>query len=213
MSPAGTSVNWPDVAPQFGHEALAETHHFIVALALGVEVAAALATAHGQGGQAVLEGLLEAQELQDAEVHAGVETQTALVGSDGAVELDAEAAVHLRVALVIHPWHAEDDGALGLHHTLQEHFALVLGVRLDERDHHFGHFMHGLKEFRLIAIALFDGCHEGVHSLVALCHRWDVGWNWARRYAEDRSGKGQFRRERTGYQWPLVERLCAQFTA
>jgi hypothetical protein len=66
------------VAPQFGHEALAETHHFIVALALGVEIAAAFATAHGQGGEAVLEGLLEAQELQDAEVHAGVETQPPL---------------------------------------------------------------------------------------------------------------------------------------
>ena len=55
-----------DVAVQLGHEALAEAHDFHVALAVGVEVGAALAAAHGQGGQAVLEGLLEAEELQDA---------------------------------------------------------------------------------------------------------------------------------------------------
>ncbi len=55
-----------DVAEQLGHEGLAEAHDFGVALALGVEVGAALAAAHGQGGQRVLEGLLEGQELQDA---------------------------------------------------------------------------------------------------------------------------------------------------
>src|SRR5690606_19469095 len=42
-----------DVARQLGHEGLAEAHHFSVALALGVEVRAALAAAHGQGGQRV----------------------------------------------------------------------------------------------------------------------------------------------------------------
>jgi hypothetical protein len=99
----------------------------------------------GKGGEAVLEGLLEAEELQDAQVHAGVEAQAALVGSDGAVELDAEAAVHLNMLpLSSTQGIAEDDGALGLHHPLQEHLALVLGVGLDEGDHHFGHFMHGL---------------------------------------------------------------------
>ena len=44
---------------------------------LGVEVAAALAAAHGQRGQRVLEDLLEAQELDDAQRHARVEAQPA----------------------------------------------------------------------------------------------------------------------------------------
>src|ERR1019366_6506286 len=48
-----------NVAAQFGHEALAEAHHFVVALALGIEIGAALAAAHGQRGQRVLEDLLE----------------------------------------------------------------------------------------------------------------------------------------------------------
>ena len=44
-----------DVAVQLGHKALAEAHNLGVALALGVKVRAALAAAHGQAGQAVLE--------------------------------------------------------------------------------------------------------------------------------------------------------------
>ena len=44
--------------------------------------------------------LLKAQELQDALVDRGVEAQAALVGADGAVELDAVAAVHLDLALI-----------------------------------------------------------------------------------------------------------------
>jgi hypothetical protein len=37
---------WAYVAEQFGHEALAETHHFGVALALGVEIRPAFAATH-----------------------------------------------------------------------------------------------------------------------------------------------------------------------
>src|SRR5660398_255688 len=44
-----------DVAEELAHEALAEAHHLIVTLTLGVEVGAALAAAHGQSGQSVLE--------------------------------------------------------------------------------------------------------------------------------------------------------------
>ena len=84
MSPAGTSVSAP-MWRWFRHEALAEVHHFIIALALGVEVGASLAAAHGQGGEGVLENLFKAQELQNAEVHAGVEAEAALVRPDGAV--------------------------------------------------------------------------------------------------------------------------------
>ena len=43
-----------DVAEELGHEALAEAHDLVVALAVGVEVGAALAAAHGQGGEAFL---------------------------------------------------------------------------------------------------------------------------------------------------------------
>lgn len=51
--------------------------------------------AHGEGGEAVLEDLLEAQELDDGEGDGGVEAQASLVRPDGLVELHAVAAVHL----------------------------------------------------------------------------------------------------------------------
>ena len=54
-----------DMAVELGHEALAEAHDLVVALALGIEIGAALAAAHRQAGQRVLEGLLEGEELED----------------------------------------------------------------------------------------------------------------------------------------------------
>ena len=80
---AGGNVDvGPDVAVQGGHEALAEPHDLGVGLAGGIKVGAALAAADGQAGQGVLEDLLEAQELDDAGIHVGLEAQAALVGAD-----------------------------------------------------------------------------------------------------------------------------------
>lgn len=55
-----------------------------------------LTAAHGEGGEAVLEDLLEAQEFDDGEGHGRVEAQASLVGADGLAELDAVPTVHLR---------------------------------------------------------------------------------------------------------------------
>ena len=57
-----------------------------------------------------------------------MEAQTALVGADGAVELDAVAHVDLGLALVVHPRNAEHDDALGHGHALQQGLAAVLGL-------------------------------------------------------------------------------------
>ena len=151
-----------DVAVQLGHEALAEAHHFHVALAVGIKVRAALAAAHGQGGQAVLEGLLKAEELQDALIDRGMEAQAALVGADGAVELDAVAAVHLDLALIIDPGHTEGDDALGLDHALDQACLLVFGMLLHHGLDALQHLADSLQELRLIGIAL---CKAIVNAL------------------------------------------------
>ena len=117
-----------DVAEQLGHEGLAEGHDLTVGAAAGIEVGAALTAAHGKAGQGVLEGLLEAQELDDGEVYGRMEAQAALVGADGAVELDTVAHVDLSLALVVHPRNTEHHDALGHGHTLQEGLAAVLGL-------------------------------------------------------------------------------------
>src|SRR3546814_18690648 len=89
------------MAVKLGHERLAEAHHFVVALALRVEVRATLAAAHGQRSQGVLEDLFEGEELEDADVHRRMEAQTTFVWADGAVHLDAEPAIDLHAALVV----------------------------------------------------------------------------------------------------------------
>src|SRR5690606_800859 len=109
-----------DVPVQLRHEALAEAHHFTVGFALRVEVGTALAAPDGQAGQGVFENLLEAEEFDDAQVHGRMESQSALVRADGAVELDAEAAVDPHVALVVHPGDAEHDDPFRLHQPLQK---------------------------------------------------------------------------------------------
>jgi hypothetical protein len=144
------------VAEQLGHEALAEAHDLHVGLALGVEVAAALAAAHGQRGQAVLEDLLEAQELDDAEVHRRMQAQAALVGPEAAVELHAVAAVHVHVALVVHPGHAEHDRTLRLDDALEQSGLLVGGVGLDDRLQGCEHLGDGLDELRLVRVLFLD---------------------------------------------------------
>ncbi len=157
-----------DVTEELGHEALTELHDFVVALALRVEVGTALAAAHRERRQAVLEHLLEGQELQDAEVDARVEPEAALVGADGAVHLDAETAVDLDVALVIEPRHAEHDDALGLHDPLEDVGLAVLGALLDDRPDRLDDLIDGLDELGLRRILRVDVSHEVLEA--CCCH-------------------------------------------
>ncbi|SPC23247.1 conserved hypothetical protein [Cupriavidus oxalaticus] len=161
------------VTVQLGHQRLAEAHHFGVGLALGIEVGAALAAAHGQRGQRVLEGLLEAQELQHRQIHGRVKAHAALVRADGRAVLDAEGAVDLHLVAVVGPGHAELDHALGLDQALEQGLLGVARIALDERPERHHHFLHGLEEFRLIGVAAGDPrqeCVEGrsVHDVSAV---------------------------------------------
>ena len=142
-----------NVAIEFGHEGLAEVHDLVVGLALGVKVGAALAAAHGKGGQAVLEDLLQAQELEHAQGDRRVKAQAALVGSNGRVELDTIAAVDLNLALVIDPGDTEHNDALGLDEALKQGGLLVLGMGVERRLDGAEDLGRGLDELRLLGIA------------------------------------------------------------
>lgn len=61
----------------------------------------------------IFESLLKAEKLENREVDGRMETKTALVRSQGRVELDSVAAVHSHVALVVLPDNAELDDTLG----------------------------------------------------------------------------------------------------
>ena len=144
------------MALELGHEALAETHDLGVALAVGIKVAAALAAAHGQAGQAVLKGLLEAEELHNGKIYVRSKAQTSLVGADGAVELHAEAAVDIDLTGVIHPGYAELYHTLGLNKALKQTGLLVFGMLIDNGLKGLEDLFNGLKEFRLVLVALFN---------------------------------------------------------
>ena len=149
-----------DVARQFGHEGLAEAHDLCVGLTLRVEVRAALTAAHGQTGQAVLEHLLKGEELQDALRHRGVEANAALVGADGVVLLNAEAAIDANVAVVVFPHHPEGDDAVRFGHPLEDHEVFVDLFVGDVGNDVHRHFVHRLVEFRLAGVAAADPLHE-----------------------------------------------------
>lgn len=78
----------------------------------------------------ILEDLLEPEELEDGEIHCGVQTKTTFVGTEGRVELHTVALVHLTLARVIFPNNAELDDTLG-HGDNLEGFA-VLRVLLEK---------------------------------------------------------------------------------
>ena len=149
-----------DMAVKLRHEGLTEAHDFMLRLALRVKVGAALAAAHGQAGERVLEGLLEAEEFQDALVHRGMEPDAALVGANRVVELDAVAAVHLHLVVVVLPRHAERDDAVRLRHAVKNLDLFVDRVVVDERNNGLRHLMHSLVEDFLRRIAAFHPIHE-----------------------------------------------------
>ena len=155
---------------KLGHEALAEAHNLHVGLTLGVKVGTALAAADGQTGQGILEYLLEAEELDDALINRGMEAQTALVGSDGAVELNAEAAVYSDVALVVNPRNAELDDSFRLDDAFEDAHLDIFGMLFDDRLEGFENLCHCLMKFRLIWIALFDCFHEICEILILKSH-------------------------------------------
>ena len=142
----------PDVPLQLGHERLAEAHHLGVALVLRVEVGAALAAAHGERREGVLQHLLERQELEHADVDARVEPQPALERADRARHLDAVAAVDLDLACVVDPRDAEDDHALRLDEPLQDLVVDVLGMAFEHGSKRLHDLADRLVELRLARV-------------------------------------------------------------
>ena len=154
----------PNMTIKFGHEGLAEAHHFIVRPAAGVKVGATLTSAHHQGGEGVLEDLLEGKELDDREVDGGVEAKPALVGTESRGHLDAETAVDLLLSLIVDPGDTEDDLALRFNHALKS--SDVLGVLFEDRLQRVDDLRDGLLELGLVGITKIDGIVDALNALI-----------------------------------------------
>ena len=155
-----------DILLELRHEGLAEAHHLRIRLAPRIEIGSALGATHRKGGQTVLEGLLESEELHDAEVHARMETDAALVGADRAVHLDPETAVDVDLAAVIHPGNAENDHPFGLYDALHDLVVQEMGIRLQIRRHAGQYLPHSLMELKLTGVLRDQVGHEGLDVLL-----------------------------------------------
>src|SRR3546814_3215877 len=73
------------VAVQFSHEGLAESHDFAIRAAARIEIGPALAAADRQPGQRILEDLFETKEFNDAKVDGGVKSDAPLIWAEGGI--------------------------------------------------------------------------------------------------------------------------------
>ena len=174
------------MAGKLRHETLTEAHDLFIRLALGVEVRPALAPSHRQRRQRILEHLLETEELQNAEIHARMEAQAALVGADRAAELHPESAVDLHALLIVNPRHPEHDHPLRFDDALQNTGFGILLVPLQNRLQRLQHLGHRLQEFRLPGIASL----YGFHRLVNCAHDWVLSAGFPRIDPHGRCGGG-----------------------
>jgi hypothetical protein len=92
-----------NVAEKLAHESVTETPDLAVRLALGVKVRSTLSSTHAEAGEGVFEGLFEAEELEDGQVHRGVETQTTFIGTKGRVVLTKHILVQKRTKEKVGP--------------------------------------------------------------------------------------------------------------
>jgi len=154
------------MAIELGHQALTETHDFVVGFAFRVKITAALAATDGQAGQGVLENLFEAQEFDDAQVHGRVETHAALVGSQGAVEFHPEGSVDVDFAFVVLPGHPENDLPFRLTNALDNFLFCELGILHQNRAECFQNFVNRLMELAFSGISVQHILKDGLQFFI-----------------------------------------------
>ena len=108
------------VAPQFQHKCLAETHDFRIALATGGEVRTAFTATHRKRSQCILECLLEAEEFQNRKVDGSMETDTAFVRTDSVVELYTITEIGLNFPSVVYPSDTESEDTIRLYQSFDD---------------------------------------------------------------------------------------------
>ncbi len=149
-----------DAVPQFQHESLAEAHDFVVGFSYGVEVGAALGTAHRKGGESVLERLLEAQEFEHGRRYGFVEAETSLIRTDGTVELDTVTGVGLDLAFIVNPGDAESKDAVRLYQTFHNLGFLELGMLVVNIFNRFQNLLNGLQVLFFEGVFGLQTCHD-----------------------------------------------------
>ena len=154
-----------DVPAQLRHEALAKSHDLVIAFAFRIEIGSAFSSAHRQRGQAVLENLLEGQEFQNSQIDRRMEAETALVGADRAVHLDAESAIDLDFSLVVHPGHTERNDPFRFHHAFENFGGSIFGMPVQHQRKRLDNFLDSLVKFGLAGFFGLQASHKNVYII------------------------------------------------
>ena len=85
-----------------------------------------------------------------------METNAAFVGTDGVVELHAVTEIHVHIAVVIDPWHAKGQNAVGFHEAFHQTHFLKFGMFVIDVLHGGEHLLHGLKKFRFVGMTFLQ---------------------------------------------------------
>src|SRR5690606_9796989 len=160
----------PEVPIKLRHEALAEAHDLVVGLALRAEVRAALRAADRHSGDGGLERLLEAQELDDAQIDGRMEAQPPLVRAERAVESHPETAIDVHFPAVVLPRDAEDDLPLRLADSLDDFVLRILRVLAQHRGERLGYFRNRLMELGFSRVSAHDVRNDASDSCVDFSH-------------------------------------------
>ncbi len=152
------------MAEQFHHEALAESHDFLIGPAFGVKIRSAFSAAHGKGRQCIFKHLLKGQKFQNTEIDRRMKPQAALVGTDDAAHLNAIPAVDMNLAFVIHPGHAELNHPLRLHQSFQNSGLPIIRIPFQNGLNRFKDFFNRLMEFVFVWIPVFHVLNDIRHD-------------------------------------------------
>ena|SRR5699024_2089649 len=96
-----------------------------------------------------------------------METKTALVRSDGTVELHAVTFVYLNVAVVICPRNTEGNDSLRLYQTLKNsQFTVFFFILVNYYLQGIQNFLHCLMEFRFAWVL----CYDSLVDLISVRH-------------------------------------------
>ena len=99
-----------------------------------------------------------------------MEATASLIGTDSAVELNAEAAVYLNDAIVIYPSNAELNKAFGLDDAIHNARLNEIGTLFDNGSERFENLTHRLQEFLFACVTLFDLCIKVLKILIVDLH-------------------------------------------
>ena len=119
------------MAVKFRHKTLAKTHNFVIALSFRIEIRSAFASADRKPRKRIFQNLFEPEKFNHGKIDGRMKTQTALIGADRTVELNAIPFIDVYNAVIVYPRDPEQYGAFRLYETFEQRAFFIFGMGFD----------------------------------------------------------------------------------